>query len=251
MTCKFFTAIRKLLPKGRLFQAFFGTDYYNFLEGLAGEPERICEFSKVVRNSGIPGLIPLEALDDWEAFLALSNGSALTVEERNNRIISKISQVGGGGPDYIERILELEFGEDFEIIENLDGSISPFAAQTMGDGGTMGDGSTMASFGFPDGLLITGPPIFLNRKNYDNTMGDSGTMGDGSTMGSFDSIDIVEKIYQLPSDSSLFPLIFFITGPGGVGDFVDLPAFREYDFIKTVVNLKPLHTWAIAQVNFI
>ena len=217
--------LRQLLPKGRAFQAFFGTDWYNFIDGLSQEPSRIADFYEDVRNSGIPGLIPSDALSDWETFLNLTEIPTLTDAERNDRIKSKISQVGGGGPDYLEEILETEFDEDFEIIENLSSLLNPFTGATMGNPEmTCGSGATCTPI-YPNGILIAGPPTYIN----------------GTT----------EIEFVLPPDITLWPLIWFITGPLGYGDFVDLPADREDDFIKTVLALKPAHTWAIAQVNFI
>lgn len=251
--------LRRLLPKGSAFQAFFGTDWYNFLDGLSDEPERISGFYEDVRDSGIPGLIPHDALADWEEFLFLSDGSALTDEERNNRITAKVAQVGGGGPDYIEDILETEFQEDFEILENLTASFSPFAGPTCGDPViTCGSGVTCAALS-ANGLLIVGPPSYYNKKLFDVTCSPfltstcEGTVAFGGTMtcGRYTGIDILERVYELPTDPSLWPLIWFITGPGGLNDFVDLPLARREDFIKTVIALKPAHTWVIAQVNFV
>lgn len=259
MAVNFFKFLRRLLPKGSAFQAFFGTDWYNLLDGLSIEPNRIADFYEEVRDSGIPGRIPSAALEDWEEFLRLSDGSLLTDQERNDRIESKIAQIGGGGPEYIEGILETEFQEDFEIIENLSGALTPFAGPTMGDPIiTCGSGATCARLS-PNGLLIVGPPSFFNKKLFDITCDLSltktceGTVPFGGTMtcGRYTGIDIIERVYELPTDQALWPLIWFITGPLGFNDFVDLPIARRNDFIKTVIGLKPAHTWVIAQVNFV
>ena len=257
MAIELFKTIKKLLPKGTAFQSFYGTDWYNFLDGLSVEPKRIADFFEEVRDSGIPGSIPLEALDEWEEFLYLSNNPLLSVQERNDRIESKIAQVGGGGPDYIEEILETEFDKDLEIVENLTSSFSPFAGPTMGQPtATCGSGITCAKLS-PNGLLIVGPPVYFTDKLYDvtcnvlTTCEGSQPSGGAMTCGRYSGVNVSEVEYELPTDTSLWPFIWFITGPLGLNDFFDLPIDRREDLIRTVISLKPANTWVIVQVNFI
>ena len=63
--------------------------------------------------------------------------------------------------------------------------------------------------------------------------------------------DLNDSRTELPSDTTLWPLIWFITGPDGLGSYLTIDADRETEFITSVLQVKPARSWVIAQINFV
>lgn len=226
---QFIEIIKKLYPKGKAFNLFPGKQFEKLNKAFSLEYERVKEFYDQVRNSGIPGLIPDEALEDWENFLALETISGLTSFVRNSRIISKYAAQGGQGPGYIEKVLQdADFG--VYVIENIPvQDPRPYL-----------------------GYLVAGPALYETAdKIYTFTLGNGDTLGSGVTLGAYSGISIIEIPYEIPADPALWWPIWFLTGPGGLGDFVNIPIERMSDFKKLIIQTKPGHTWIVAQVNFV
>lgn len=220
-----FEVVKRVFPKGLAFRFFVGSQYREFTEGLSVEPGRIAEFFQKVLESGVPGYIPEEALDDWEFFLNLDKNDSLTTKSRNDRIAGKISAQGGQGPKYIQNILQ-DAGYPVYVTENVP-QVDPTTKT---------------------GLLIPGPPTYSIISLYAASLGGF-TLG-GRTLGQKQFSDIVEDVVTIPVIPNRYIFIWFLTGPTGIDDFVDLPNISRDDFIKQILQIKPAHTWVIAQVNF-
>jgi len=225
----FLPTIKKLLPNGRAFRVFYNTMHEKILDGSQVEAGRVKDFTDLVRDSGIPdGNLSADVLSDWEIFLGLQRNDDLTDVERNDRISGKYASQGGQGPDYIEEALQAS-GYPVYVQENP-------APRT--------DPSTVT------GTLIPGPLVWQARRTYSRTLGSATTLSSAATLGIYSGTGIFEKEYTLPSDPNLFVFFFFLTGPLGLGDFVNIAATKKQDFITRVIQLKPAHVWCIAQINW-
>ncbi len=256
MARDFFPVIQKLLPKGRAFRLAYQNDLYKFHQAQAKEPGRICDFFVDVRNSGIPPNIPSDALSDWETFLGLLTNTALTDESRNDRILSKLTAVGGQGPDYIEKQLQ-DAGFPLFVYENNVQEGAREYITLLGDTGIemndfqLGDFTDRLNPNSVPGDLLANPPIFATSKDYIGSMlGDTDTELDDFELGEFSDTIFTEFEYKISADSETFVFYWFIAGEGGIFDTVDLPADRQDDFESLVYQLKPAHTWVIANVTY-
>ncbi len=253
---RFFPVYKQLQPKGRAFLLPFENDLYKFNKASAKQPDRICDFYVDVRSSGIPTVdMPADSLTDWESDLGLLTNTGLTDAQRRERIIGKYYSVGGQGPDYIEERFQ-SAGFPVFVYENnptlgAREYITRSGAFDSGDAlsGDFTDRLNPASLG---GILYANPPIFTNRKDYlGSSLGDTNVeMGDFQ-LGEFSQTLIIEVEYAIPTDSATFIFFWFLAGPGNIFDFVDIDADRQADFENLIFQLKPAHTWVIAQVNFV
>jgi len=224
----FLPTIKRLLPKGKAFKLFFGSTPEKIMKANALQAGRMKDFFDNVRDAGIPnGKLPVEALPDWEEFLALQGNSALSSQERNDRINGKYTAQGGQGPDYIQDTLQAA-GYPVYLQENPAPRIDPRTVS---------------------GLLIPCSPVYYTEKTFSASLGGT-TMGQKS-LGAYAGTGVYEYQYAIPADSSRWVFFNFLTGPGGVGDFVDISASKKHDFITQLIQIKPNHIWMIAQINFI
>jgi len=222
----FYTVIKKLLPKGLAFFLKDGTQHQQFIEALGMEPERIKIFFDKVRDSGIPdGNLPTEALPDWETFLGLQQNSSLSDAEKNERIKGKYTAQGGQGPDYLEETLQAA-GYPVYVVENPTGADPrPYL-----------------------GILIAGPAVYDNKKIIVSTLG-SMTLG-SKKLGEYLGTRVFEIEKTISTDTDTWYDYWFLTGAGGLGNFVNIPIEKKQDFIKQVLQIKPADSWVVAQVNF-
>ena len=255
-SANWFKVIKGLLPAGQAFKLPFENDLYKFHKAQAEEPNRICDFYVDVRSAGIPTLdMPADSLTDWESYLGILTNSGLTDTQRRERIIGKYYSVGGQGPDYIEDRFQAA-GFPVFVYENNPTLGAREYITLSGDflsgdalSGDFTDRLNPASLA---GILYASPPIFTNQKDYlGSSLGDTNVeMGDFQ-LGEFSKTLIIEVEYSIPPDSATVIFFWFLAGPGGIFDFVDIPADRQNDFESLVFQLKPAHTWVIAQVNFV
>jgi hypothetical protein len=236
---RFLRVLKNLSPKGRLFRLAFGSDADKFYRAHTAEYERLAERANLVRNAGLPGRIPEEALSDWEEFLNLLPGTRLSVQQQNKRIIGKYSQVGGQGPEYIQDILQ-KSGFPLYVYENRadEGVKTPLAVLGTASLGsfTLGEYTDRIDPRSLAGHLYAGPPRFRNRKDY--------TLGEPTT--------VTEEVpYVISADSTKYIFFIFLAGPGGIYDFVDIPEERENDLKLLLYEIKPGNVWVLAQINLV
>lgn len=248
--------LRSLFPKGKAFRFFTGSYFKKLSEALAKEPERIGIFYDKVRDSGLPkcGTLPSEALSDWENFLGLPRNDALTDDERCERIEGKYTAQGGQGIGYLQGVLQ-NSGYPVYGIENIPSDNPSVRAYVSRLGGFSLGGLTLGAYTdridprTVTGLLIAGPPTYTTVRNYRATLG--GFSLGGKKMGDYLGTTTTENEVTIPPTPSAFIFIWFLTGENGLGDFVDIPIEKKNDFIKQILQIKPAHTWVIAQVNFV
>ena len=248
--------LKSLFPKSLAFRFFNGTFLQKLITALSKEPDRIKLFFDKVRSSGIPDcdILPYESLSDWETFLNIQKNSVLTDEQRCKRIEGKYVSQGGQGPDYIQDVLQ-SAGFPVYVFENIVSGDPSFRNYTSRLGGLSLGESFLGAYTDRidprnvDGLLIPGAPEWVTNKIYEATMGGY-SLGEGS-LGDYIGTYTSEIERTIPSTPDKFVFIWFLCGKNGLNNFVDIPLEQREDFIKTVIQIKPSHTWALAQVNFI
>jgi hypothetical protein len=227
-------ALKKTYPNGHAFRLFRGLDFRLVNEGLLAEPNRIAAFNKKVRDSGIPGRLPSEALEDWEELFQLQENASLSDEERNGRIKARFNAVGGQGKDYLEDVLNQQF-------QLLLGDYIIYTATCGNPVITCGDPDATCG-SFIDSDDTDEIVIYENVPPYTDPNLVLGTL---IVKTDNDSRDLI------PSDSTYWGSFWFISGSDGLGSWLELPANRESEFIETVLKYKPVDSWVIAQVNFV
>jgi hypothetical protein len=227
-----FETLKNLFPKSHAYRLFSGTQHRELIEALSLQGDTIKSYFVDVRDSGIPGQIPSDALSDWELLYKFQNISGLTDAERNAQIKGRFDRVGGQGPDYIQDTLGDEFNDFLTYITYT---------ATAGDPTiTAGDPDATAG-SFINGTDTTPLTVVENFGKEDPALHN----------GLLIIRDIDDSRSELPTDTTLFPLIWFITGPEGLGSFMTMSVDRKADFVKAVLQVKPVHSWVIAQINFV
>ncbi len=247
----FAKTLRSLFPTGQVFKFFAGTTFRKFIDALAEMPERIITHADLVRDSGIPVNLPPESLSDWENFLALTPDSLLSDQQRSDRISGKIATIGGQGPEYLQDVLQAA-GFPVYVVENSDSSgyvyMSALGNFQLGEI-ELGEYSGRIDPRSVTGHLIYGAPVWETWKNYTTALGNF-ELGDAE-LADYNGTETIPKVYVIPPTVNRFIFIWFLCGPMGINDFVDIPSERETDFRMLIESIKPVHTWVIAQVNFI
>jgi uncharacterized protein YmfQ (DUF2313 family) len=251
-----FKVIKGLLSKGRAFKLPFNNPSYKFHKAQSKEPDRVCEYYTAVRNSGIPSIdMDIDSLNDWESDLGIPINSSLTNDQRIERIIAKYYSVGGQGPGYIQDRFQ-SAGFDVYVYENNPEVGARQYTTVLGDfqsgDAQLGDFTDRIDPRSLSGYLLANPPIYINRKDYlGSQLGDTGSQMGSFQLGEFSKTLIEEFKYIISSDSSKYIFFWFLAGPGGIYDIVNIPADRQADFESLVYQIKPAHTWVIAQVNYV
>lgn len=252
----FSKTLRSLFPTGQVFRFFSGTQFRLFIDALAQEPERIIMHADEIRDAGIPGYIPSDALSDWESFLNLNPDSALTDVQRQQRITGKIATIGGQGKDYLQDVLQ-SAGFPVYVFENIPSTEPSARVYTAALGNfqlgetDLGDYSNRIDPRSLLGTLIYGAPVWDTLKNYTCALGNFQLDDTDCQLSEYNGTETIEVEYTIPADSSRFIFVWFICDQSGVNHFVDIPIERKDDFKKLVNAIKPVHTWALAQINWV
>jgi hypothetical protein len=226
-------ALIKLYPSGHAFR-LFKNPWKNLNIALLEEGNRIIIFSRKVRDSGIPGQLPSEALSDWEELFQLKESASLTDEERNQRIKSRFNAVGGQGKDYLQDVLndafKLLLGEYRIYVVRCGDSISTCGNPISTCGSYIESPTTAEIVIYENNPPWSNPYLLLGTLIYktDN-----------------------DNPADIPADLDYWGVFWFISGPDGLGSFLEIPISRKNEFIETVLRHKPVDSWVVAQVNFV
>lgn len=229
----FIDALKGLFPDGFAFRFFTGMQKTQLVEALAQHPDSLRTFYDDVRDSGIPGQIPSDALSDWENFYRFQTVTGLTDAERNARIKARYDRVGGQGPDYLEDTLNDEFQAFLSYVRETARCGNPETTC----------GAAQATCG----ARVSDPPVDIEMQIRENFDKNDPALQNGLLI----IRDIDDSRSELPTDPELWPLIWFITGPDGLGAFLTMPVARKPEFVQAVLQIKPVHSWVIAQINFV
>lgn len=256
MSANICKAFKMLFPSGKAFDFIANGNQDKINKSLCQEPENIKLYFDTIRDAGLPGKIPSAFFSDWEDFLGIKNTGELTETQRSQKILAKYISIGGQGKDYVKSILN-HAGFDVYIYENLpsDGMrsyTSLMGASYMGDVLMGNYTSRIDPRTLTDGTLLAGSPDYSLQRVYMATMGDM-YLGDTQMggLGDFNGDKIIATEYAIPSTPERYVFFWFIAGQNGLYDFVDIPIERKTDFEEMILQIKPAHTWCIAQINWI
>lgn len=131
---KYKELIKSLYPKGKAWFFTLLSDQDKLLDSLAIEPARVEERADQFLVEMNP-YTTFEMLDNWERFLAIPDECTpegeLTIQERRQRIVQKLTSGGGQSAEFYKRILQ-QLGYDVEIFDVVDYSAFRVGVSTVG-----------------------------------------------------------------------------------------------------------------------
>lgn len=259
----FKTLFWALMPRGAIWAPVDAGELDKILDALAARTLAVAGDLDNLKNVRRPELTKF--LDELEREFGVVFNPALTEEQRRANLLIAATQRGNiKTSDYLESILR---GAGFDVyvhINNPPVDPAPFIfeayAMYFGDEESFIFGEDTAYFGGIGGYLIVNGELAREISVYSMTFG-----SDYFIFGNSEAVfgekyaierDVVE--YTIPTDPNYWGLFFFIGGPatrGPGGELIEIdtafiPADRRAEFVRLVVQYKPLHSWAAAIVEF-
>lgn len=268
--------IKHLLPNARAWRITVDKVLRNFFEGLTALPDDAKTFYDAVYSDIDPQLT--RELQSWEAQFALPN-TALTTQQRRDRLDGVWKALGGQSPRYIQDTLQ-EAGFDVYVHEwwvpsvlhptggSVDGDVTPVARDPfdyLDDGSFSGssafkmtDGSVDAMDGAlaaMDGSTDTPAGYLLVNKVTQSpvqVIGDgSAFMQDGEGLaqdGGFVTL-YVDKQYSIPADPTKYPYFLYIGGETFPVQ-ANVLTSRRTEFEGLCLKICPAEQWLGMLVNY-
>lgn len=232
-TRDFSSVFRTLLPRGRAWYTDLSIDFKAVIEGIVRSAVTLRDKFVEVYEDVFPD--STDCLELWEEQFRL-DPTGLTEQERRDNLAVRWSAQGGQSPSYIESVLLTLLGFPVKVYENFDR-----------------DDPTSFLIGGDSEILTNGEIIFEERI-YVNTCGDAETTcnGDDSvTAGEYSGFITTTKLYSVSPFSKKYVFYFIIADPAGVGVPLNIPAALEKQFKTAVLRIKPTHTRAVLNVNYV
>lgn len=231
-TRDFSSVFRTLLPRGRAWYTDLSIDFKAVIEGIVRSAASVKDKFVEVYENVFPD--STNCLELWEEQF-LIDATGLTNQERRDNLSTRWSAQGGQSPSYIESVL-LTLGINARVYENFDR-----------------DDPTTFLIGGDSEILVNGEIIFEERI-FENTCGDPETTcnGDNSvTSGEYSGFITTTKQYSVSPFSEKFVFYFIVAAPAGVTTPLDIPAALEKQFKTAILRIKPAHTRAVLNVNYV
>ncbi|HAV1412723.1 DUF2313 domain-containing protein [Vibrio parahaemolyticus] len=213
----FSSLIIKLLPKGRAWAVPFFGRLKQLIDGIAVEFGRVKERADLIQLDAFPATTT--QLSEHEQMHGLTYSSALTEQERIDRVLSRRAGTGGQSDTYFKEVFAkygFEIGTTYnEQRQDPSTFLTPAVGHTMGDGSTMGGiNARMASNN-----------VYL----VDNTL----TTKSPST------------------DPDKWTFYFFIHSPDSISKPLAVSNGRKGEFVDLILRYKPVQSVAILFVEFV
>jgi hypothetical protein len=216
-----------LLPGGSLWAPEDGGGLDQILDGIADSDETVREFLDGLARLRSPLYTPI--LDDLEREFGIVPDDTLSDAVRRARLfVVKTAGSSTGSADYVESKLRAA-GFDVRVHINFP-AVDPalfieFAASGIFNNASAVFNGAGVQFGGARGSLLVNGPIYYNQQKV---------------------------VYETPAGSEYWPLVFFIGGEAtrdpvtGALTSIDqavLPIERKEEFIRLVIQYKPLFSW--------
>ena len=255
------SVLNALLPEGAFWTPAAGDDYDLLLEGIAENSEVNYQVLKQLAYIRNPDLTPV--LSDLELEYGIIPTVNATEAERRSRLKAFIyRRATSGAWDLLQSKLR-EAGFDDVYVHPNDPAVDPniFLAQAFNMMcGDLLPGGNAAQCGEPEaicsqvgGELVVNGDLFTSIPNYINLAGENIGCGEGVYCGDFDGYRaaLTDIIYQVPTDSGYWPLIFFVGGAATRDingylteiEFYNVPNERRLEFRRTILRFKPMFSW--------
>jgi len=231
-TRDFSSVFRTLLPRGRAWHTDLSIDFKAVIEGIVRSAATLRNKFIEVYEDVFPD--STDCLELWEQQF-LIDPTGLTEQERRDNLATRWSAQGGQSPSYIESVL-LTLGLTAKVYENFNRD----------------DPTTFLVGG--DSEILTNGDIIFEERIYVNTCGDpETTCNDDNTVtaGEYSGFITTEKLYSVSPFSEKYIFYFIIADPAGVSVPLDVPAALEKQFKTAVLRIKPVHTRAVLNVNYV
>jgi hypothetical protein len=230
-----------------------GEDWDKLYEGIAANWDTIYDFLSSLDCVRDPHCTPF--LADLEFEYGVLTNLSLTEDQRRNQLSPLVfNRDSSGSRDSLQNALN-DAGFDVQVHENSP-AVDPaiFLDQQfnmVADGGAAFAGNQDAFAGRVGGELLVNGDIFKTTKVYDVNAGNL-YAGDGGTAGEYTDL-LKEKVeYEIPTDESDWPFVFFVGGDAtrdGSGaltaiESAEIPSEQESDFKRIILKYKPIHSWA-------
>jgi len=249
-------AVDGLLPKGSIWQPVEEGDFDKFLDGVSDCSESARIFLDDLSEIRDPLNTPI--LSDLEKEFGTTTNLNLSESVRRTRLAAKkYSALRNGSVDHLQSVLDAA-GFDLFVYENspavdpaifLDQAFQMTAGSEFAYAGNSGAYASITGGELlVNGSLIEQFPAYLSQAGgVDSYAGNSEAFA-----GNYDQFTQIEFEYLIPTDPTDWPLVFFVGGPAirdGSGALTDIelgevPASREGELKKTILQIKPMHSWA-------
>ena len=253
-----------LLPPGSLWFPEESKEFDQFLDGMADNAELIRLFMEQLATLRNPNFTTI--LSDLEREYGIQTDTRLTEDVRRQRLSASAYAVNGGGAeDFLENTL-IAAGFDVLVHQN-DPAVDP--ATFLDQSFQMVAGGLTAVAGHEDafaarigGELLVNGDIFQTNPLWLAVAGGGTAFAGHEDMfaGSFDELEIIKIEYPIPTDPAAWPMVFFVGGPAtrdpGTGALTaissaEVPIEREQELKRTILKLKPMHTWAGLIITYV
>jgi len=231
-TRDFSSVMRTLLPKGRAWFTDLSIDFKAIIEGIVRSGVAVRDKFVEVFQDVFPD--STNCLDLWEEQFQLDK-TGLSNQERRDNLTARWTTQGGQSPSYIQEVLR-------KLVPNA----------TVYENFARADPNSFL-IGVDSEILVNGEILFEERL-YVNTCGDPETTcnGDNSvTSGEFTGFITTTKTYSVSPFSEKYVFYFIIADSAGVSTPLDVPAALENEFKTTILRIKPAHTRAVLNVNYV
>ena len=259
---KFFKVFKLLFPYSNAFSLFVDKRLTQFIKGLSALPQNLKEYIQNIYLDLFPSTT--RKLDKWNNAFGVGFPAKTEADQRTDLDAIWKSQ-GGQGADYIQEVLN-NAGFDVQVHENnppADPDLFLNNIPVMVAGGiTAYAGNDLAFAGKTGGDLLVNGSIVTNIPLYLSVCGavNMSCGNDEAKAGFFEKFGTIEKIYQITNDADLWGAFFFIGGDATrnavthkletINNF-DIQIERKAEFIRLILKLKPVQTWAGLMINYV
>lgn len=264
------TVIDALLPEGSAWTPKVGADLDLLLDGMGENAETVRIFNKNL--AFIRNFQKTPILSDLEKEYGIGTDERLTDQERRDRgQVAKTSNDSEGTDTDLQAFLQ-QSGFDVQVHVNspaADPDIFLDQAFQMVAGGDNAFAGFIPSGGPPStafagrigGELLVNGALFDQIPAYIMQAGGAIAFAgnDDALAGRFDMLQLIPIVYEIPTDSGYWGLIFFVGGDAtrdGSGFLIDIepaevPISREQELKRLILKYKPLHSWCGLIVNYV
>lgn len=227
-----FTTFRTLLPPGRAWNIDLSVNNKAFIDGIMDSAADVKNYHQEIAGDVFPDTT--RSLELWEEQFALDSQGQTDTLRRDNLAVRWRAQ-GGQSVSYIESVIAA-LGINGKVYEN-------FAR----------DDPESFLIGGDAEILVNGD-IISEEKALVNTCGDpQATCNDAQevTCGEFDGFITTKKIFAVSIDSAKWIYYFIVADPASALTPLDIPIELKKSFELAILRVKPTHTRAVLNVNYI
>ena len=230
----------------------FGQAVY---DALSLEFDRVNEFRTIVTKSVVPNEnMDPDTIEDYESKYGIDQDTTATNAERIDRIIERAQRDGNGGPDWLQDQIQKAGFDLYVILNTKTVNTTPQYGNFQYDTIQYGSQLFYTDPRTIDGeLIVSSPngnigPQFLNYGTFQYGTTQYGVLEPDTGIPR-------PKPFTLSADPDIWGYIFFLSPfsdrLAGPTELLGITQ-QQFDFLeKTVIQLKHVRNWAIAQVEIV